>query len=375
MRARQTSPAPAFSSAVRVGFAIPGPIETAVSGGYIYDRALISEMPALGVELAPIELPSGFPFPGGFPELDLTSFSDVQTRLDQFNGPLLVDGLAFGAFPEALAARVGPRAVALVHHPLAYETGLAPERAAYLKATEQAALAHATAVVATSETTAQTLIDDFAVPRGKITVAPPGFSRRPRAPLLGEPPVVLAVGAAIRRKRFPELIDALCALADLDWRFRLIGPRGVDAAETARLDASLRRAQESGIRDRLTVEGAVEAATLAEAYARADLFVSAAAYEGYGMAIAEAALAGLPIVAVAGGAARETAAAGSQIDPALEEAVLVEALAASMRPLLSDRGARQDAGARVWAARDLILTPQETAERVATALRGAFGVE
>ncbi len=361
---------------MRVGFAIPGPIATALSGGYLYDRALIAHAPAAGVTLEPIELPGGFPFPGGVgAAADPGVWAEVAARLGAWEGPLLIDGLAYGALPEALARGVGERTVALVHHPLALETGLSPARAAHLRATERAALSVAAGVVATSETTAATLAADYDVAPERITVAPPGFERADRAPLDGDPPRILGVGAVIRRKRFPELIGALARLADLDWRFRLVGPADADPLEATRLEASLAASAVHGVRDRIEIAGALSSDAVAAAYRAADLFVSAAAYEGYGMAIAEAALRGLPIVAVAGGAARETAAAGVRVDPGREDDSLSEALAAAMRPLIADRSARLAASDRVWAARDGIATPEETARRVAAALRRAFGRE
>lgn len=354
---------------MRVGFAIPGPIETALSGGYLYDRALIAHAPALGVELVPLELPRGFPFPDGVPA---QAIADTAAVLAAWGGPLLIDGLAFGAFPDALARKIGPRATALVHHPLAFESGLAPDQAARLRASERAALASAVGVVATSAVTAEALTTEFGVPADRIVAAPPGFARGPRAPMISTPPVILAVGAAIRRKRFPELIDALATLADLDWRCRLIGPTDVDPVETARLQERVAAARRLGVEDRFDISGAVPKEALDAAYLGAHLFVSAAAYEGYGMAIAEAALHGLPIVAVAGGAARETAAHGVLIDARLDGAALEAALAAAMRPLLADPSARHAASARVWAARDMILTPEATAARVVGALRRFF---
>ncbi|MCI4666482.1 MAG: glycosyltransferase family 4 protein [Neomegalonema sp.] len=368
-------------SPLRVGFAIPGPIATAVSGGYAYDRALIEIAPQFGVELTPLELPGGFPFPGGFAPstgaaggpVDPTPFAVSDAILSAWRGPLLIDGLAYGAFPEKLARKVGPRAAALVHHPLALETGLSPARTAYLRRSERAALAQARAVIATSETTAQALTTEYGVAPAQITVAPPGFDRRPRAAMAGAPPTILSVGAAIRRKRLPELIAALSRLTDLPWRFRHIGPLDVDPLEKAALDAAVSGIGGPSAQARLRFDGAVDDPAFWAAYREADLFVSAAAYEGYGMAIAEAVLHGLPIVATDGGAARSTAAAGRLIDSELEQDALSNALAAAMRPLLSRAEKRREAGEHSWAARNAILTPEATMERVARALNAAFG--
>lgn len=354
---------------MRVGFAIPGPIATAVSGGYIYDRALIARAPAFGVTLEPIELPGRHPLAAD----DAAGARAVSDALDAWDGPLLIDGLALGAFPPELSRRIGPRTVALVHHPLIFEREFdAPERRR-LQETESAALAAAKAIVVTSETTAEALEAFFAAPRDKIAVAPPGFDRAPRAPLAGRPPIVLSVGAVIERKRVHAIVDALGLLGDLDWRHRHIGPLGADAAATAALEASLAAARARGLGARFEIAGALAPERVAQAYLEADLFVSAAIYEGYGMAIAEAALRGAPIVAVGGGAARETAAAGTLVEPVADAAALAASLARAMRPLLSDRAARQTASDAVWATRGMILTPEETTDRVVSALRRVFG--
>ena len=67
----------------------------------------------------------------------------------------LVDGLAYGAMPE-LAQREGRRLrlAALVHHPLAAESGLSPDMAEALRRSETQALAQARLVLVTSQATA-----------------------------------------------------------------------------------------------------------------------------------------------------------------------------------------------------------------------------
>ena len=70
--------------------------------------------------------------------------------------PVVVDGLALGALPEA-AEKIARRAplVALVHHPLALETGLSPADAQKLFESERKALAAARSVIVTSRATGE----------------------------------------------------------------------------------------------------------------------------------------------------------------------------------------------------------------------------
>ena len=105
--------------------------------------------------------------------------------------PIVIDGLAFGVLPEAAEAlRETHPLIALVHHPLALETGVSAEDAVRLRESERAALACTRGVIVTSPTTARTLAADYGVPRERITVAPPGTDR---------PPVVRRNSAAIGR--------------------------------------------------------------------------------------------------------------------------------------------------------------------------------
>ncbi|MFJ5370069.1 glycosyltransferase family 1 protein, partial [Bosea sp. CER48] len=81
-------------------FAIPGDID-APTGGYGYDRRLLKEWSKAGIAVRHLPLPGSFPFP---------AVEDLEKaeRLLAEAGPddaLLIDGLAYGAFPEALAGR------------------------------------------------------------------------------------------------------------------------------------------------------------------------------------------------------------------------------------------------------------------------------
>ena len=282
-----------------LAFAIPGDLALP-TGGYAYDRRLLEEWARMGIAARHIALPGSFPEPT---EDDLDSTREL---LSDAGGPLLVDGLAFGALPESLAAALPGPLIALVHHPLALEAGLAPDRAAQLRAGETAALRHADAVVVTSPATKALLVAEFGVPAAKITVSEPGTDPAPRATgsAPGQPLSLLAVGSIIPRKGYDVLVAALADLADRDWHLTVVGAldRAPDTAADLRTQIT-----ETGLSDRITLAGAVPDVDLAKAYAGADLFVMPSLFEGYGMVLTEALARGLPILCTTGGAAAETA--------------------------------------------------------------------
>jgi glycosyltransferase involved in cell wall biosynthesis len=334
-----------------VGFAIPGALDTR-TGGYGYDRRLIAELSARGIGIRHL------PWPGRFPHPTEADLAVVAASLAaQPDGCIvIIDGLAFGAMP-ALAAAEGQRLrlVALIHHPLALETGATPG----LFASEREALRHACAVITTSAETAETLSHDYDVPAQRLLVAPPGTDPAPAAPRTGEPPHLLALGSVTPRKGHDILVAALARITDLRWRCTIAGSLN-PAPETAR--ALSTQIATAGLSDRITLTGEVEDA--GALYADADLFVLASRHEGFGMAYAEALAHGLPVVGTRTGAIPSVVpeAAGALVppdDPA--------ALAAALRHLLTDQPAREKAAA---AARSTVLPRWEvTADSVADRLR------
>jgi glycosyltransferase involved in cell wall biosynthesis len=325
-----------------VTWAIPGDLAT-VTGGYAYDRRIIAELQRLGWAVERVSLGDGFPQP------TYRQKATAETRLlvTPTDRPIVVDGLAFGALPEAAETLRQTRpVVALVHHPLALETGLTAGEAGALLASERRALASARGVVATSRWTADLLTERFDVATDRLTVILPGTDRAPFARGGDGPPRLLSVGAIGPRKSFDLLVEALAPLADRPWRLVIAGDRTRDAAATARLDATIAR---HGLADRIDVPGAVPPDELAALYAAADLFVLPSRFEGYGMAFAEALAHGLPVIGTTGGATPSTvpASAGRLVAPG-DGLALSEAL----RELIDDGDRRRAlaAGARAAAA-------------------------
>jgi glycosyltransferase involved in cell wall biosynthesis len=343
----------------RLTFALPGDPGQR-TGGYLYDRRLCEALHARGWAVEMLRLPDGFPEPGG---AALEASGELLGRVPE-HALLLVDGLALGAMPD-LAARTGERTrlVGLVHHPLAYETGIARELAWQLAQSERAALAHAAHVIVTSTATRDTLIGDFGVPAERITVAMPGTDAAPLARGSNETrAVILAVGSVIPRKDFPTLVDTLSKLSALPWRLVIVGSLDRAPAEAARLRQAIERHH---LQNRVVLEGELVGEALERAYDGADLLVSVSRYEGFGMALAEGLARGLPLVAVAGGAV------GGWLP---EDAALIvppddpDALEAALRAAVGDPTRREALRSGALAARDSLPTWEDTAEIVEKAL-------
>jgi glycosyltransferase involved in cell wall biosynthesis len=198
--------------------------------------------------------------------------------------------------------------IALVHHPLAAERGLNPRVAAELEDTERRALGAARLVVATSQATAAALATGYAVESNRIAVVEPGTDPAPLArsnrssTIDHEPLELLCVATLIPRKGHDLLFRALTSAPRRNWRLICAGSTERDPATAARLRAQMAA---DGIGDRVELVGDLGAATLAAYYDRADAFVLATLYEGYGMAVAEALARGLPVVSTATGGIEE----------------------------------------------------------------------
>lgn len=278
-------------------FAIPGDIAT-LTGGYIYERRLLHGLRDLGHDVDHIELGDSFPMP---------SAAHMEHAIETLavlppERALILDGLVYGAIATEGLSRVRAPIVAMIHHPLAAETGLDPATQAHLFKTERDNLALAARVLVPSPHTAHILATDYAVPPEKIAIARPGTLRPalPHAPT--HPPQILSVGILHPRKGHDTLLRALAQITELDWRATIVGGRH-DPAHADALADLLRRLD---LGDRVTLAGRVSQTDLDRLYAAATVFTLATHYEGYGIVFDEALARGLPIVSCATGAVPQT---------------------------------------------------------------------
>jgi glycosyltransferase involved in cell wall biosynthesis len=343
-------------------FAVPGDLETR-TGGYIYDRRLMVELRRIGWSVEHLAWSASFPFPDA---ADLAAAAGGLAAAAD-GSLVLIDGLAYGAMPALAEAEAGRLdLVALVHHPLARETGLAAAQRAALTWSERRALQVAKAVICTSATTAATLVDDYGIEASCLAIAQPGTDVMPSA--RAAPGAVdgvvrlLSVGTVTPRKGHDVLVEALALVADLAWTCTIAG--SLDRAPE--MVAMVReRIADHGLGDRIALIG--EAADMAALYGAADIFVLPSRYEGYGMAFAEALQQGLPVIGTSTGAIPEVVppSAGILVPP--DDAA---ALAAALRRLLVDRAARRRLAEGAAIAARTLPKWDETARRVAAVLQG-----
>jgi glycosyltransferase involved in cell wall biosynthesis len=323
-----------------LAFAVPGAL-TIPTGGYGYARRIIAELNGLGWDTQVLDLGSEFPWPSA----DTRAQADAALRAVPAAVPLVVDGLAYGVLPEvAESLRDTHRLVAMVHHPLALESGLRAEQCAALHASEVAALECARHVIVSSATTKRLLISDFNVPAEQVSVVAPGTDRgAPRLRSRNEHVRLLAVGSVVPRKGYDLLVAALARIFDLPWSLVIAGDCSRSPDTVQELKHEIHRL---GLEQRVRLHGAATSDEVVCLYESSDVFVLPTRYEGYGMVYAEAVAHGLPVIGTLAGAVPETVPEGAGILVPVDD---VDALACALRRMIEHPAERERFAAKARA--------------------------
>ncbi len=343
-------------------FVVPGDLD-ALSGGYGYDRRIITGLRLRGWTVNVVALGADFPEP----DAETRAHAARQIAAIADDALVVVDGLAFGAVPD-LAEQHAQRLrwVALVHHPLALETGSTPQQRQAFFDSERRALATARGIVVTSSATAREL-SRYGVPAKRVAVVIPGTDAVQLVAESGADTAsrglsLLCVAAFIPRKGHAVLIEALRDLQDHGWTLHCVG----STTQNPRTTRALRTAIAAhGLGDRVHLHDNVAETQLQAMYAQADAFVLPSLYEGYGMALAEALARGLPVVSTTAGAIPETVPpdAGLLVPPGN-----VLPLRAALKTVLEDAGLRARLAHGARAARSGLPTWPLAVSRFAAAL-------
>jgi glycosyltransferase involved in cell wall biosynthesis len=216
-----------------------------------------------------------------------------QRRFDIINTHFAVPS---GPLGDWLSRRMGIPNVLSVHGGDLYDPSKksSPHRHAFLRHAVARLLRRADSVVAQSRDTARNVEHIYGVDR-KVELIPLGIDRPPQN-VRGERAdfnlpedayVMVTAGRVVPRKASTQLIDTLAALPDA---FLVVVGDGPE------VPAVKQRAAELGVENRLRMLGYVSDEVKYAAYAIADVFVSTAQHEGFGLVFLEAMAFGLPVV-------------------------------------------------------------------------------
>ena len=271
------------------------------------ERHLLTLLPALrerGVDVSFVGLddPGGAPDPFyaalGVPFERLPSPRDLDPVLAYRLARILLSRRADVVHTHLVHADVygvlapGTRIVSTKHNP-------DPFRAGPFRFAERALTGRAAKVIAISDAVRTFCVEQVGLPAAKVVVVPYGLDELPQ-PWAGNPP--LAVGsplllAVCRLEQQKGLDIALRALVDVPGATLLVLGEGSERQALESLASSL------GVSDRVLLPGRV--GDVASLYRQADLLVHPARWEGFGLAMLEAMLAGKAVVAARAGSAPE----------------------------------------------------------------------
>lgn len=301
MEARYADPANEQGSRtpqrMRVGLIIYGSLET-VSGGYIFDRMLASELQRQGdtVEVISLQRRSFLGnlidnfylrMPGGF---------DVILQ-DELNHPsLLVANAARRAFPV----------VSIVHNLRSSERRPSWQNRLH-RSIERVYLNSVDGLVFNSETTRDSVMPLLAGSKPYV-VAQPGGDRlgtlepehvRQRA-LRPGPLRLLFLANVTTGKGLEVVLDALSCLPASDFTLDVVGSTDVEASYAERMR---RRARQGGLQ--VSFRGVLDQQALSDRLSAADVLVLPSFYEGFGIAYLEGMAHGLLALGTTAGAIPE----------------------------------------------------------------------
>jgi glycosyltransferase involved in cell wall biosynthesis len=285
---------------------IYGSIDT-LTGGYLYDRQLMKHFERNGHSMHLVSLPMRR-YPMGLAD-NLTRRLREQLQRVKPN-LVLQDELCH---PSLIALNRGLKTdrsvpiVSIVHH-LYCKERRRPLLNVIPTWIEKRYLDTVDGFIFNSRTTGDTVFNLSRTIRPHV-IAPPGGDRwgrpgvSPPEPAMDKGPMrLIYVGLVIPRKGLLPLIEALAQVRAQNWRLDVVGSLKMDRRYANRcrsISAHL------GLAPRIRFRGEIADKDLMEIIAEAHVLCMPFAYEGFGIAAAEAMRCGLPVMGSSAGATRE----------------------------------------------------------------------
>ncbi|MBI4763106.1 MAG: glycosyltransferase family 4 protein [Deltaproteobacteria bacterium] len=313
---------------MKIHFIIPGELEQ-LTGGYIYDRKIITGLSERGYRVVLHNPGNDFPFPG---RESLDQYHKILKAIEP-GETVIIDSLALGPAEEiiSLFSAQNPM-VALMHLPLFMNPSFNEKEKKFFKFQETRALSKMRVIIAVSRHTKQ-MIQKCGINPSLIQVINPqaeSLKRKENYPVA--PRNLLCVANYTRNKGHSMLIEALVDLKNPDWIMRCYGDQTMERDYFAKMRQMV---NSYGLENRILLNGPWPHEALPEVYRSSDLFILPSEYESYPMVLAEALVYGIPVVAAKAGGIPEVVPEGAGI---LFKPRSIDSLRAAINEVIGNNG-------------------------------------
>jgi glycosyltransferase involved in cell wall biosynthesis len=343
-----------------VVFLVPGRLDTR-TGGYEYDRRIVTGLRERGWTVAIRELDDSFPEPS------VSALGDVDAVLAAIPNDtiVMIDGLAGSAMPGAVERHASRLAIVpIVHALIASEVGIDAAAAARRAEGERRALSRARAIVVAGPALVEPLVQMGIDPQ-RIAIVRPGTDPAPLARGSGSDAALHPVMVATINpgKGHDVLFRALSTLRDRAWRLTCAGSLERYPDTALRLRALL---GELELDTRVTLAGEMGPADIAALYDSADVFVLPTLSETHPLVIGEALARGLPIVSTRVGAIPDLVGSGDEAAGLLVAPGDAEVFATVLARVIDDGSLRARLAENARRKRDRLRTWEDAVQDLET---------
>ncbi len=266
-------------------FIYPGNIN-AKTGGYIYEKNIISYCRKKNINIHPIALSSNYPFPS---KKDLKNFLQILKYIPS-KSTVVIDGLALEGMYDIFKKLKDYKVVGLIHHPLSLE--FKGKTAIEFFKLEKKYLNLINNFVVTSSETKSLLINDFKIRRHKISVVEPGILRMKKYKYYKKNKLFfLTCGSIIDRKNYLFLLKVFKNFDN--YSLNIIGDTSRDNDYYIKIKKYVKT---NRLSKKIHFLGKVSDSKLSKLYSQTDFYISVSKYEGFGMSLANSLIVKKPII-------------------------------------------------------------------------------